>query len=316
MAPEPLRRGRPRACGPLAHRGKPPGGAGRFHVALRAQGRDPQTALGGVPRGLHFGPVGLCGAPALRLCRGHDDRLPCEDLRRRVGEGRGPFPRVDDRCGRPLPAPPRSLYDHRVHHPCHGAGPLHRRQRAAALRRPVEIPPRRAGAALQCRGQALARKGRGELPRCVPHRERHHGQRVQVPAGPRGGRRDAQRFRGRLRVARRGVRPPPRRRARRPDPRGGGVPRTQVRPRAPHRGHEWPLRVPQQGPRCVPRGAQAAGGRSAARPRGAGLHHRAGGQCGAAQGFAGPAGRSVARRRCRAVPLASKTWRGTRSSAR
>ena len=43
------------------------------------------------------------------------------------------------------------------------------------------------------------------VPRRIPDGERHHGQRMQIPAGARTGRRDAQRLRERLRMGRRGV---------------------------------------------------------------------------------------------------------------
>ena len=133
VAPETLQRGHPRARRPLEDQRRTDSGAGRLLVADPPQGRNSQKPLGVVPRGLDFGPVGLHRTGALRLGRRRGDRLLRRDLLRPDRQGRSAFPRMDDRCRRPLPAQTRPLCGHGVHHPRHGHGPLHRRQPPAAL---------------------------------------------------------------------------------------------------------------------------------------------------------------------------------------
>ena len=210
---------------------------------------------------------------------------------------------MDDRGGRIVPAQKFPLHRHRVHHPCHRDGPLHRRKRPAALRRSAASERRRPGPPLQCGGQTFDREDGGHLPRCVPDGERHHGQRVQIPAGQGGGRCDPQRLRQRLRVDGCGVRPASRRRPPCDDRRGGGLSGAEVRAGAPDRGNQRPLRVSQQGARRLSGFAQGARGVGPARTRCAGLYHRAGGQQRPPRRFAGPSARPVAAGRCGAAPL-------------
>ena len=206
VAPERLHRGPAHPRRPLEGAGQPDGHPRRLHLAHPQEGRHPQETVGDLPRRLHLGPVGLHRAGALRLRRRHRHRLLHRALLHGYREGRRPLPRMDDRRRRTLPAPGNPLHRHRLHHPCHRHGPLHRRQRTLALQRADEVQRRQPGPPVQRRGQALHREDGGHLPRRLPDRERHHGQRVQVPAGSRSRRRDAQRLRERLRMERRRVR--------------------------------------------------------------------------------------------------------------
>ena len=70
-----------------------------------------------------------------------------------------------------------------LHDARHGHGALHRRQRPAALQRPGQVQCRRTGPAVQRRGQTLDREDGRHIPRRLPHGQRHHGQRMQIPAG-------------------------------------------------------------------------------------------------------------------------------------
>ena len=301
LAPEPLQRRHPRPRRPLENQGRADGGAGRFLVADPPQGRNTQKPLGIVPRGLDLGPVGLHRAGAVRMGRRRRDRLLRRDLRHADREGCRAFPRVDDRRGRAVPAQTRPLHRHGVHHPSHGHGPLHRRQPPAALQRPPEIQRRRAGAPVQRHGQTLDREDGRRLPRRIPDGERHHGQRMQIPAGARTGRRDAQRLRERLRMGRRGVLRQTRRSPPGDDLGGRGLPGRKIHGRPADRRDQRPLRIPQQGHRRLHRVAQAARRLGPSPARGAGLHHRAGRQPRPAPRFAGSSGRPVEAHRRRPV---------------
>ena len=217
---------------PLEDQGRAAGRAGGLHLAHPAQGRNPHQALGELPRRFALRAVGLHRAGALRLRRGHGDRLLRQDLLLLDRKDRRPLPRMDVGRRRPLPAQIRPLRGHGVHHARHGHGPLHRREPPAALQRPREVQRRRTGPPVQRHGQALDREDRRGEPRRLPHRERHHGQRMQVSPGPRTGRYHAQRFRERLRMDRRGVLRQARRGPQGPDRRSRGVPGMQVRLRS------------------------------------------------------------------------------------
>ena len=48
---------------------------------------------------------------------------------------------------------------------------------------PGQVQCRRTGPAVQRRGQTLDREDGRHIPRRLPHGQRHHGQRMQIPAG-------------------------------------------------------------------------------------------------------------------------------------
>ncbi len=297
LAPERLQRRHPHPHRALENQGRADGRSDRLHVAFSAQGRDTQKTVGGLPRRFDFGPVGLHRTRAVRLRRRPCNRLLRRHVLHRHGESGRPFPRMDDRRRRPLPAPPCPLCGHALHHPRHGHGTLHRRQRTAALQRPDEIQRRRTGPPVQRDGQALHREDGRHLPRCVPHRQRHHGQRMQIPAQPRARLRDPQRFRERFRVDGRRIRRQARRSPQDDDRSGRSLLRHEVLDRPADRGNQRPLRIPQQGARCLPRFAQDAGRIREPRPRNTGLHHGAGSQPRPAARPPGPSGRRIAAHR-------------------
>ena len=183
MAPERIQRRPPDPRGTLEDQGRADGDPGGLYFADPPQGRNTQETLGDVPRGFALGTVGLHRARALRLCRGHGHRLVCRQFLQRDGQDRRAFPRVDDRRRRTPPAQTRPLCGHALHDARHGHGALHRRQRPAALQRPGQVQCRRTGPAVQRRGQALDREDGRHVPRRLPHGQRHHGQRMQIPAG-------------------------------------------------------------------------------------------------------------------------------------
>ena len=303
LAADRLQRRHPYPRGPLEDQGIARRHPGRLLVADSPQGRNPHQTLGRLPRRFALGPVGLHRARPVRLRRRSGHLLLREVVLHKHREGRRPLSRMDGRRNGPLSAQIRPLRGHRLHEPRHCHGPLHRRQPPAPLQRPDEIQRRRAGPPVQCDGQALAREDRRGQPRRLPHRQRHHGQRVQVPARPRSGRHYAQRLRKRLRMDRRGVLHQARRGATSHDRRGRGLSGQQVRKRPADHRHQRPLRIPQQGHRRLPRVAQAARRIGQTRARGARLHHRAGRQPRPPRRPAGPPCRPRAADRPEPVPL-------------
>ena len=117
---------------------------------------------------------------------GRGDRLLCRELLHRDRQDRRPFPRMDDRGGRSLPAHAHAPYVATLfttHATVMG-------RCIAGNHLPLytdldQVQRRRAGTPVQRRGQTLDREGRRCLPRRIRHGQRHHGQRVRIPAGPR-----------------------------------------------------------------------------------------------------------------------------------
>ena len=199
--------------------------------------------MGKLPRGFAQRPVGLHRAGTVRVRGRESDRKLRAELLLADRQDRSALPRMDDLERRPLPDEARPEHRHRLHDARDGDGPLDRRQRHAAVRRPDQTQCRRAGAQIRRRGQTLARKDRGGTVRLLHDGERPDRARMQIPAPQRRRPGHAQRFRRRLRLGRRRFETKTQGRPRADDRRGGNLPRHPLRHRSADRRHQRPLRI-------------------------------------------------------------------------